>query len=219
MKKILFSLFSGPYKDILAFKGGTLAYLYYGLTRFSTDIDLDLLDPSEEQDIIQYIDELLIWLGDSEKRVGKDLHRWRFRYDNDGWIIKVELNKRKSAYTQYEYIIIDETSLQVQTLTSMVTNKLLALGNRWYNRDLYDTHFFLKQGYIFDEQIIRDREEKSLYDRIKMIIEQIPINFQSNTILHQLGEVLDDAQKPRVKTHLSHETIKLLQIYLDTHSI
>lgn len=99
----------------------------------------------------------------------------------------------------------------------MVTNKLLALGNRWYNRDLYDTHFFLKQGYIFDEQIIRDREEKSLYDRIKMIIEQIPINFQSNTILHQLGEVLDDAQKPRVKTHLSHETIKLLQIYLNTH--
>lgn len=60
MKKILFSLFSGPYKDILAFKGGTLAYLYYGLTRFSTDIDLDLLDPSEEQDVIQYIDELLI---------------------------------------------------------------------------------------------------------------------------------------------------------------
>lgn len=217
MKKILFSLFSGPYKDILAFKGGTLAYLYYGLTRFSTDIDLDLLDPSEEQDVIQYIDELLIWLGDSEKRVGKDLHRWRFRYDNDGWIIKIELNKRKSPYTKYEHIMIDNINIQVQDLSSMVTNKLLALGNRRYNRDLYDVHFFLKQGYEYDENIIKDREWVSLHDRIKMIMDQIPSHFSSNTILHQLGEVLDDAQKPRVKTHLANETIRLLQIYLDTH--
>lgn len=50
-----------------------------------------------------------------------------------------------------------------------------------------------------------------------MIMDQIPSHFSSNTILHQLGEVLDDAQKPRVKTHLANETIRLLQIYLDTH--
>lgn len=60
MKQILAALFTGPYKDVIAFKGGTLAYLHYGLTRFSTDIDLDLLDTTQEQHIIQYIDELLI---------------------------------------------------------------------------------------------------------------------------------------------------------------
>ncbi len=60
MKQILFAIFSGPYKDILAFKGGTLAYLHYGLTRFSTDLDLDLLDISQEQAVIVYLDNLLI---------------------------------------------------------------------------------------------------------------------------------------------------------------
>lgn len=60
MKQILVAIFSGPYKDILAFKGGTLAYVYYGLTRFSTDIDLDLLDLSQEQEVIEYMDNLLI---------------------------------------------------------------------------------------------------------------------------------------------------------------
>jgi hypothetical protein len=98
----------------------------------------------------------------------------------------------------------------------MVTNKLLALGNRRYNRDLYDIHFFLSQWCQFDEQIIQDREWASLHEWIMMIIEQISDHFSSTTILHQLGEVLDDTQKPRVKTHLIADTIKLLQLYLDT---
>lgn len=54
--------------------------------------------------------------------------------------------------------MIDNINIQVQDLSSMVTNKLLALGNRRYNRDLYDVHFFLKQGYEYDENIIKDRE-------------------------------------------------------------
>ena len=113
--------------------------------------------------------------------------------------------------------MIDNTNIQVQDPTSMVTNKLLALGNRRYNRDLYDIHFFLQQGYLFNEQIVRDRENTSLNNWIQTIIDQIPDRFPSNTILHQLGEVLDDAQKPRVKTHLATETIRLLQFYLDNH--
>ncbi len=68
--------------------------------------------------------------------------------------------------------MIDNTNIQVQDLTSMVTNKLLALGNRRYNRDLYDIHFFLKQGYIFNEKIVKDREGIVLHEWIAMIIDQ-----------------------------------------------
>ncbi len=218
MRQILVALFSGPYNDIIAFKGGTLAYLYYGLTRFSTDIDLDLLDLDKEQDIIQYMDHLLISMGESEKIVGRDLHRWRFRYDPNGWIIKIELNKRQSPFTRYEQIIIDDTPIQAQDLTSMVTNKLLALGNRRYNRDLYDIHFFLSKGYKLDEKIINDRESMSLHEWVSNIIDQIPNHFQHNTILHQLGEVVDDSQKSRIKNYLADETIQLLRRYLNTLS-
>lgn len=55
MKLVLAALFSGPYKDIIGFKGGTLAYLCYGLDRFSTDIDIDLLDLTHEQAVISYL--------------------------------------------------------------------------------------------------------------------------------------------------------------------
>jgi predicted nucleotidyltransferase component of viral defense system len=217
MKQILVGIFSWPYKDSIGFKGGTLAYLQYWLPRFSTDIDLDLIDPTQEQEIKEYIENLLIWFWDVENRLWKDLHRWRFRYDNDGRIIKIELNKRHSPFTRYEWITIDGVKIKAQTLSSMITNKLLALGSRRYNRDLYDIHFFLSKWYEFDEHIIVDKTNQTIKQWISMIIEEIPISFQENTILHQLWEVLDDKQKPRVKTHLANETINLLQLYLNTH--
>ena len=34
--------------SLLGFKGGTCAYFFYGLTRFSVDLDFDLLDSKEE---------------------------------------------------------------------------------------------------------------------------------------------------------------------------
>lgn len=89
------------------------------------------------------IDEILVGLGSTEKVLGKDLHRWRLRYDPNGRIIKIELNKRQNTCTQYEHIVISNREIHAQTSLSMVTNKLLALGNRRYNRDLYDIHFFL----------------------------------------------------------------------------
>lgn len=215
MKQILFAIFSGKFKNIIGFKGWTLAYLHYHLPRFSTDLDLDLLDTTREKEIIEYFDSLLVGLWNTEKRVGKELHRWKFRYDPQGWIIKIELNKRKNIFTEYEWIDIDGHAIQVQTSTSMVTNKLQALGNRRYNRDLFDIHFFLSQGYEFNENIIKDKTNMSLNEWINYIIENIPSHFAENMILHQLGEVLEEKQKPRVKNHLADETITLLQEYVD----
>jgi predicted nucleotidyltransferase component of viral defense system len=214
MKKILFAIFSGPYKDIIAFKGGTLAYLYYWLPRFSTDIDLDLLDIAQEQEVKEYIETLLMGFWNVENRVWRDLHRWKFHYDPNSWLIKIELNKRQNPFTQYEWIVIDNIEIQAQNFTSMVTNKLIALGDRRYNRDLYDINYFVTQWCQFDENIIKNRTDSTLDQRIIMLIQKIPKQFQENTILHQLWEVLDAKQKPWVKANLITETTKLLQIYL-----
>lgn len=216
MKRILATIFSGPYKDSIAFKWGTLAYLHYGLPRFSTDIDLDLLDISVEQSFIDYMDTALLTLGSVEKRVWKNLHRRRFRYDSNARIIKIELNKRENTYNVYETVRIDTMDIQCQNCSSMVSNKLLALGERWYNRDLYDIHYFLSKWYRFDEKIVYDGTHKTLAERINYIITDIPEHFNETSVLHQLGEVLDVKQKPRVKTHLVTETTKLLQLYLTT---
>jgi len=215
MKRILATIFSSPYKDIIAFKGGTLAYMHYGLPRFSTDIDLDLLDPLLEQEVLDYMDTTLPSLGEVEKILGRELHRRRFRYDSNAWIIKIELNKRQNTHNVYEVLHIDAMHILCQNCSSMVTNKLLALGERWYNRDLYDIHYFLSKWYTFDEKIVYDRTQQKLSEWINYIIKYIPDYFSETTVLHQLGEVLDVKQKPRVKKHLPTETIKLLQLYLD----
>ena len=65
----------------------------------------------------------------------------------------------------------------------MVTNKLLALRDRRYNRDVYDTWFFRTKHYEYDEQIIKARTGKPLIDIIKEIIELLPEQYAENTIL------------------------------------
>ena len=177
-----------------------------------------MLDISREQELIDFLNKILSDIGEIKSfLVGRDLHRWTFRYDEDSWNIKVEINKRENQYTQYEFKKIEGIQVQCQTAQSMVTNKLLALSNRWYGRDLYDTHFFLTQGYVFDEKIIEDRANKSSKELIKHIISEIPKHYTSNNILHQLGAVLTNKQKARAKAHLVDKTIEQLTLYLETH--
>jgi predicted nucleotidyltransferase component of viral defense system len=43
----------------LGFKGGTAAYLFYDLPRFSVDLDFDLLDKNHEQYVFQNVKEII----------------------------------------------------------------------------------------------------------------------------------------------------------------
>jgi predicted nucleotidyltransferase component of viral defense system len=218
MIKILHWLFSSPIAPYLAFKGGTLAYLCYDLDRYSTDIDLDLLDHTYEQQVIDEITSLLSRIGEIKNtNLGRDLHRWMFRYNLQSTNIKVELNKRDLTHNQYETKMIQGVDVACMSTTSMVTNKLIALSERRYNRDLYDTYFFRTQWYDYDEQIIQARTTKSTKDLIESIIQELPHQYAENTVLAGMGDVLTDEQKPRVKAHLTTATIDLLQLYLDTH--
>ena len=52
-KGILVRILKDMYTDntlgpVLGFKGGTAALLFYDLSRFSVDLDFDLLDPEKE---------------------------------------------------------------------------------------------------------------------------------------------------------------------------
>jgi hypothetical protein len=65
--------------------------------------------------------------------------------------------------------------------------------------------------------LIRERTGLTIHEILMSLIKKIPVHYRRNTILFQLGEVLTDKQKSRVKTQLIHETINLLQLYIDTH--
>lgn len=216
MIQILHELFQSKVSPYLAFKGGTLAYFCYDLERYSTDIDLDLLDHRYEEEVKSEITTILSRIGEIKNMtLGKDLHRWIFRYDERSTNIKVELNKRDLTGNVYEYQEIYGHQIYCMDAKSMVSNKLVALGNRRYNRDLFDTYFFRKQGYDYDPQIIQMRTGKDIYEYIKILIHELPHHYTMNTMLADgMGDVLTDSQKIRVKNHLLHETIQLLTDYL-----
>lgn len=216
MLKILCSIFQSPLRDSLAFKGGTLAFLCYGLPRFSTDIDLDLLDHSSEAELLELMQDVLEDIGEIKNMtLGKDLHRWIFRYDQSGMNIKVEINKRSLDGNYYERKKIENTDIYCMNQPSMVANKIVALYNRSYSRDLFDVHYFFSQNFTCDDRIIELRTGLSKNQIFQELIEKIPDYFHSNTVLAGLGELLTDQQKLRVKSHLVSDTIQLLQNYLD----
>ena len=50
LMQVLLAIFRHPdLSKLLAFKGGTSLMLFHGLTRFSTDLDFNLLDTGKER--------------------------------------------------------------------------------------------------------------------------------------------------------------------------
>ncbi|MDR3169260.1 MAG: nucleotidyl transferase AbiEii/AbiGii toxin family protein [Candidatus Peribacteria bacterium] len=216
MRTILKSIFSDEIGEFLAFKGGTLAYFCFGLDRFSTDIDIDVLDLNQEQLILERMRTLLLDIGETKNEtLGKNLHRRIFRYDERSMNIKVELNKRNLNNNDYEFQTIEGVSLRCMTRETAVANKLLALSERFYNRDMYDVYYFFKHKFPFKEEIIYERSGISTPKFIKKLISELPKYFTENSVLAGLGDVLTDQQKARVKPHLLNETIVVLKQYLE----
>ena len=63
-KTMLFQILKDIYTDtsiapFLGFKGGTAALMFYGLDRFSVDLDFDLLDPNVEDVVFDRIGKIV----------------------------------------------------------------------------------------------------------------------------------------------------------------
>jgi len=216
MKKLLNAIFTNEIGKLLTFKWGTLAYLKHDLDRFSTDIDLDILDVTQEEKIIKQMREILVRYGDiKNETLGKTLHRWIFRYNQEEMNIKVELNKRVWKNNAYEIHNIADTSILCMTKDCIFANKLVALSERFYSRDLYDVYFFFRDKFPINEALIQERTGLSTKVLLQKLVKELPTKFTENSILTGLGEVLDDKQKVWVKKHLLIETIKEIKKSLD----
>ncbi len=64
MKKILHWIFGSKVEDSLWFKWWTLSYFCYNLDRFSTDIDIDIIDLDKEKEVVEIVRGILHELWD-----------------------------------------------------------------------------------------------------------------------------------------------------------
>jgi len=215
LKDIYTNAIIGP---LLGFKGGTAAYLFYELNRFSVDLDFDLLDLSKKHQVFEQLKKILEEHGaikDSYEKINTIF--LMVSYNQKLRNIKIEVNLRDfgSRYEVKSYLGI---SMKVMVREDMAAHKMVAMleriGNA--NRDIFDSHFFLKNNWPINEKIIKKRTGLSMHQFLKKCIQELE-SMSDRGILAGLGELLDAKQKAWVKEKLLADTIFLLKLKLENY--
>jgi predicted nucleotidyltransferase component of viral defense system len=226
-RNILLSILKDIYSNdemnsALGFKGGTAAYLFYDLSRFSVDLDFDLLEPSKEEYVFAAVKTILEKYGTVKKADQKRFNLFfLLSYENklhNAYNIKVEINRR-NFNSQYETKLYLGIPMKVMIQPDMAAHKMVAMYERigTTNRDIFDVWFFLKNNWPINEAIIENRTSMPIKEFLQKCINELE-KMSDRGILSGLGELLTPEQKVWVKKSLRSETIFLLKMKLNNYS-
>ncbi len=217
-KKILLDILFAIYSDrelapALGFKGGTAALLFYGLDRFSVDLDFDLLSREKSAPVFSSLEKIAARYGRiKEKYKKRNTLLLIVSYGDIGQNIKLEVSLRDfgSKYIIQNYLGIP---MLVMAKEDMFAHKLAAMSERigTANRDIYDVHFFLKNNWPLNEKMLLKRAGKDLKAFLENTAQQVE-KIKENQILNGIGELLDNKTKAWVKKNLIKETAGKLRI-------
>lgn len=220
-KNILLQILKDIYSDatigpILGFKGGTAAYLFYDLGRFSADLDFDLLDESKIDYVYEQLDKIIKEYGKiKENYIKQNTIFFLLSYEEKSRNIKVEVNLRNfgSKYGIKSYLGI---AMKVMIREDMFAHKLVAMMERIgkTNRDIFDVWFFLKNNWPINKEIVEKRSQMLYNNFLVKCIDALE-KMGDRGILSGMGELLDEKQKIWAKANLRKDAIFLLKIRLD----
>lgn len=204
--------------SLLGFKGGTAAYLFYKLPRFSIDLDFNLLDIKKKDFVFQNVRNILKNFGNIKDEKEKQATLFfLLSYMEKERNIKVEISKRifPDNYIVKNYLGI---SMLVISKEDMFAHKLVTLLERKYvaNRDLFDLWFFMKNNWGVNKEIIKLRTGVDFKKYLQKCIKKVE-DINERYILQGLGEILDDKQKHWVKNNLKKELLFLSKFYLENY--
>lgn len=214
--KILKEIYTDPdLRNILGFKGGTAAFLFYGLPRFSVDLDFDLLKRGEKEIVFAKLKKILPKVELLVEAVQKRYTLFfLMSYQKGERKIKVEISKRpsKSSFVVKSYLGIP---ILLMEKNDMAAGKMAALliRKKFAARDLFDLWFFLKNDWKINEKVVKEKTGLSLKAALEKTIKKVK-EIKKNQLLQGLGELLDEKQKPWVRENLQKETIFYLKYFL-----
>jgi predicted nucleotidyltransferase component of viral defense system len=221
-RNVLLKILKDIYSDegisfLLGFKGGTCINLFYGLLRYSLDLDFDLLDKEKEDLVFEKILEISYRYGEI-----KDKEKKRFSlflllsYEKGSPNIKIEINTRDfgSRYEIKPYLGIP---IKVMVLEDMVAHKLVAMYERLgkANRDIFDVWFLLKKDFPINKEIVEKRMKMKFKEFLKECIEKLE-KLPEKGILAGMGELLDEKTKNWAKKNLKSDLLFLLKLKLES---
>ena len=227
MGQILQEIYSDTaISSLIGFKGGTCAFFFYGLNRFSVDLDFDLFstDEAAQKLVFEKLGGRIQKYGEIKDRYIK--HNTIFfllSYGDADHNVKVEINLRILMPDIREHYEIQErmgVSMLVGKKDYLFASKLAALTSRRVlaMRDIYDIWFFAKNTWDINAGVIRARTGKTVKEHLADCIPVIE-SVQNNEILRGLGELLqDEKQKMWVRTHLRKEAVLLLTNYMSVYT-
>lgn len=223
MGQILRDMYSDTsISSLVGFKGGTCAYLLYGLTRFSVDLDFDLLSSDEpiQKLVYEKVGNMLGTYGEiKDHYLKRNTIFFLLSYGDADHNVKVEVNVRifmldiREHYEVKEYLGIamlagKKDYLFASKLAALTDRRLLAM------RDIYDIWFFAKNNWDINVEVVKVRTGKTIKEHIADCIPVIEA-VKDNEILRGLAELLpSEKEKAWVKTHLRNEVVFLLKNYM-----
>jgi len=207
--------------SLIGLKGGTCAYFFYGLPRFSVDLDFDLFstDIATQKLVFEKIEKVLKKYGEiKDNHIKRNTIFFLLSYGDADHNIKVEINIRtlmpniKNHYEVKKYLGI---SMLIGKKDFLFASKLAALTLRSETamRDIYDIWYFAKNNWDINAEAIKARTNKIIKKQLTdcvYVIEKV----KDNQILQGLGELLNEKEKAWIKNHLKEEVIFLLKNYM-----
>lgn len=205
---------------LLGFKGGACAYFFYGLPRFSVDLDFDLLkkDESKQKSVFTAVKKILKHHGEvKDSRIKRNTIFFLLSYGAADRNIKVEVSIRTDILDIQEHFELKEylgISMPAAKKDYLFAGKLaaLALRSQTAMRDIYDIWYFAKNNWDINAEVLNARTGKNIKEHLAdcvKIIERV----KDGQILQGLGELLSEKEKARAKKHLREEVAFLLKNY------
>jgi hypothetical protein len=140
-------------------------------------------------------------------------------YGDEDHNIKVEINVRKPVeniqdlYELKEYLGI---SMFAAKKDYLFAGKLLALTLRTKPamRDVYDIHYFAKNNWDIDAEVIKERTGKTVKDYLVDCVAFVE-KIKESQILQGLGELVEgEKEKDWIRAHLKVDSVFMLKNYL-----
>lgn len=181
---ILSGLYNGGFFDKAAFYGGTCLRIFYGLQRFSEDMDFSLIKPDKEFDFTQYFQPVI----DEFAAIGRQVEIRKKDKSNFGKVesaflkdntdvydisfqtekfvrIKIEVDTNPPLlFSTEQKLLLEPRSFMTRcfTLSDLFAGKMHALVYRsWKNRvkgrDWYDFEWYVRNHVALDFAHLKER--------------------------------------------------------------
>lgn len=207
--------------NTLFFKGGTYAALRGVLSRFSIDLDFDLIDKGEQSHVRQELEKIFDKLDLSIKDQSREHLQFFLRYEakeGERNTLKLEITDIVSPENKYEVVSLSELQLSChgQTLSTMVANKMYAATARYNKtghiagRDFYDLLVFLREGLNVRREVVEERSGEQYGDYIEKLITFVKKELSDDELYQDLNALLPATEMRKVVKYLKRDLLILL---------